>query len=168
MATLIRVQTEADFDAVAAVHVRSIRASYAGLLADDHLATLDPAVFAGRRRATHGQPGWHTLLAERDGVIVGLAALGPDRDDAALGELYSIYVDPDSWGTDAGWRLFAEAIRILTGEGYPEMRLWVLAANERARRFYERAGMTTDGLPATHRFLDAGVELPKLRYRRPL
>jgi GNAT superfamily N-acetyltransferase len=157
-----------DFDAVAAVHVRSIQASYAGLMSDDYLASLDPAIFAGRRRATHGEPGRHTLVAERDGTIVGLASFGPDREDAALGELYSIYVVPEAWGTDAGWRLFTAARRILKSEGYPEIRLWVLAANERARRFYARAGLTTDGVPATHRLVDAGIELPKLRYRGPL
>jgi GNAT superfamily N-acetyltransferase len=162
------MQDVTDFEAVAAVHVRSIQASYAGLMPDDRLTALDPAVFAGRRRATHGLPGRHTLVAERDGRIVGLASFGPDRDDATLGELYSIYVDPDVWGTGTGRRLFAEARRILAGEGYPEIRLWVLAANERARRFYRRAGMTTDGVPVTHRLVDAGIELPKLRYRGPL
>ncbi|WP_436527066.1 N-acetyltransferase family protein [Actinoplanes sp. HUAS TT8] len=166
--SVIRAMTSADFDAVAEVHVRSIRASYAGLMPEAHLATLDPALFAGRRRATHGQPGWHTVLAERSGVLVGHATCGPDREDPGIGELYSIYVDPLAWGTDAGWRLFSATVRTLTGEGYPEMRLWVLAANSRARRFYERAGMNTDGVTATHRILDAGIELPKLRYTRPL
>ncbi|MFI1989275.1 GNAT family N-acetyltransferase [Actinoplanes sp. NPDC020271] len=164
----IRELTPADIDPVAAVHVRSIQASYAGLLPEAHLATLDPAVFADRRRTGLGQPGTHTVVAERDGVLVGHASAGPDREDPAVGELYSIYVDPGSWGTDAGRLLFLAARRILAGDGYPEMRLWVLAGNERARRFYERAGMTTDGVTATHRLHDAGIELPKLRYRSPL
>ncbi|GIE84196.1 GNAT family N-acetyltransferase [Actinoplanes regularis] len=168
MVTSIRAQTEADFDVVAAVHVRSIQASYAGLLPAAHLASLDPVVFAERRRSLHGRPGLHTLIAEQDLRIVGFASFGLDRDDPGPGELYSIYVDPGEWGTDAGWRLFAEARRILKDDCYPEMRLWVLAANERARRFYERAGMTTDGVPAPHRLLDAGIELPKLRYRARL
>ncbi|GAA2671020.1 N-acetyltransferase [Actinoplanes palleronii] len=164
---MIRAQTEADFDAVAGVHVRSTRASYAGLLPAAHLASLDPAVFAGRRRALHGQPGRHTLLTDRDDRITGFASFGPDREDPALGELYAIYVDPPAWGTDTGWRLFTAARRVLRDEGYPAMRLWVLAANDRARRFYQRAGMTTDGVPATHRAA-VGVALPKLRYRCPL
>ncbi|AEV88078.1 yuaI-like N-acetyltransferase [Actinoplanes sp. SE50] len=165
--TSVRPQTDADIEAAAAVHVRSTRASYAGLLPAEHLAALDPAVFAQRRRAMAAKPEVHTLVAERDGRIVGFSSFGPDREDPALAELYAIYADPDSWGTDAGWRLFDESRRVLAEAGYPEVRLWVLAANERARRFYERAGMTTDGVPATHRAA-AGIELPKLRYRGPL
>jgi GNAT superfamily N-acetyltransferase len=165
--TVIRAQAADDVDAVAAVHVRSTRAAYSGIMPADHLAALDPAVFAERRRTVQAQPGRHTVVAERDGRIVGFASCGPDREEPALGELYAIYVDPESWGTDAGRMLFAAVRDFLHSRRYREMRLWVLAANDRARRFYERAGMTTDGVPATHR-AGAGVELPKLRYRRPL
>jgi RimJ/RimL family protein N-acetyltransferase len=42
--------------------------------------------------------------------------------------------------------------------------LWVLPANARARRFYERAGWTCDG---TERTVDAlGLTVPEVRYRR--
>ncbi len=73
-------------------------------------------------------------------------------------------MEPAVWGSDAARLLFEAVSRALP---YPVMRLWVLAGNARARRFYERAGMTTDGVPATHR-AGAGIELPKLRYTRPL
>ena len=42
--------------------------------------------------------------------------------------------------------------------------LWVLEANTRARRFYEKAGFAPDG---TSKPADLfGVMLPKLRYRK--
>ncbi|WIM95385.1 GNAT family N-acetyltransferase [Actinoplanes oblitus] len=167
MGTVIRAQTADDIDAVAAVHVRSTRAGYAGIMPAGHLAALDPAVFAARRRSVLAESDRHTLVAERDGRIVGFVSFGPDREVATLGELYAIYVAPDAWGTEAGRLLFEAARDALRDRHYPEMRLWVLAANERARRFYERAGMTTDGVAVTHRAA-AGIELPKLRYRRPL
>ncbi|GIF02853.1 GNAT family N-acetyltransferase [Actinoplanes siamensis] len=165
--SVIRSMTSSDVDAVAAVHVRGTQAGYAGLLPASHLASLDPLVFAARRRAVQEKPGRHTLVAWQDGRIVGFASFGPDRDDASLGELYAIYVDPPAWGSDAGRLLFRAASSMLAEAGYPALRLWVLAANQRARRFYERAGMTTDGVPVPHR-AGAGVELPKLRYRGPL
>lgn len=162
--SVIRAMTSTDVDFVAAVHVRATQAGYAGIMPADHLASLDPAIFAARRRAVLAQPGRHTLVASRHDRVVGFASFGPDREDSAFGELYAIYVDPPDWGTDSGWRLFQAAC---DGLAFPVMRLWVLAANTRARRFYERAGMTTDGVTANHR-AGAGVELPKLRYTRPL
>lgn len=163
--SVIRALTSADVDAVAAVHVLGTQVGYAGIMPASFLAALDPAVFAARRRSTLADPARHDLVAVRDGRVVGFASFGPDREDPAYGELYAIYVDPAVWGTDAGWMLLRAALAALAG--YPSVRLWVLAANARARRFYERAGMTTDGVAATHR-AGGGIELPKLRYTRPL
>ena len=163
---VIRAMTSADVDAVAEVHVRGTRAGCAGIMPADHLASLDPAVFAARRRAVAADPLRHTLVADRDGLVVGFVSFGPDREDAALAEIYAIYVDPVAWGTDAGHRLLDAAFTVLM-TGHPSVRLWVLAANGRARRFYERAGMSTDGVTVVHR-AGAGIELPKLRYTRPL
>ena|SRR5689334_14410914 len=169
--SVIRALTSADVDAVAAVQVRGTRAANAGIMPEAHLASLDPAVFAARRRTRLAQPGRQTVVAVRAGRIAGFAGFGPDREDPRLGELYAIYVDPDAWGSDAGRRLFEAARHGLAsprpGPAFPAMRLWVLAANGRARRFYERAGMTTDGVTVTHR-AGSGIELPKLRYTRPL
>jgi RimJ/RimL family protein N-acetyltransferase len=52
--------------------------------------------------------------------------------------------------------------------GFPDMRLWVFTDNDRARRFYERAGLRPDG--GTHYYTpgDTGVQLPELRYATPL
>ena len=41
--------------------------------------------------------------------------------------------------------------------------LWVLATNERARRFYEREGWRADGL-TTHEHVDGELR-PTMRYR---
>ncbi|BCY14431.1 GNAT family N-acetyltransferase [Actinoplanes sp. L3-i22] len=182
--SVIRALTSADVDAVAEVHVRGTRAANAGIMPAAHLAALDPAVFAARRRTDLARftlalpgptglagPGRQTVVAVRDDRVIGFAGFGPDREDPRLGELYAIYVDPDAWGSDAGRLLFETARHGLAspprGPAFPAMRLWVLAGNARARRFYERAGMTTDGVTVTHR-AGAGIELPKLRYTRPL
>jgi GNAT superfamily N-acetyltransferase len=164
----IRPLTDADIDAVARIHVRSWQAAYAGIVPADYLASLDPAVLAERRRRRSRTPGTHTLVAELDRRVIGFATFGPDRDDPRTGELYAIYVDPESWGAGAGRRLIEAAQGVLTEAGFPGMRLWVFTANDRARRFYERAGLRPDG--ETHYYTpgDTGVQLPELRYATPL
>jgi ribosomal protein S18 acetylase RimI-like enzyme len=165
----IRPITEKEIDAVARVHVRSWQSGYAGIVPEAFLAELDPVDFAARRRYTDVPPGGGAVCATTDGQIVGHAAFGPyrpekDVTDPSMGELYSIYVDPDHWGTSAGHRLFAEARERLTAAGFPGLRLWVLEDNHRARRFYERQGMRPDGEREVWVPRGYEVELPELRY----
>jgi GNAT superfamily N-acetyltransferase len=169
----IRPIAEDEIDEVARVHVRSWQSGYAGIVPDEFLASLDPEEFAARRRYTTAPPGGGAVCATDGGRIVGHAAFGPyrpERDtlDESVGELYSIYVDPDQWGTGTGHRLFAAARERLVAAGFPGMRLWVLEENHRARRFYERQGMRPDGerdvwVPRGYR-----VELPEVRYAAAL
>jgi GNAT superfamily N-acetyltransferase len=166
----IRPITDADIDAVAQVHVRTWQVGYAGIVPAEHLAALDPARFAERRRNLGPKPDQHTLVADQDGTVIGFAAFGPyrlddDRGfDPRMGELYAIYVDPDHWGDGAGRRLIEAAKAALAEAGYPGMRLWVLAANDRARRFYERAGLAPDGTTDFYTPGTTGVRLPEVRY----
>jgi GNAT superfamily N-acetyltransferase len=167
----VRAMTEADIDAVATVHVRTWQAGYAGIMPDAVLDTLDPAVNASRRRAAPPVAGARTLVAEEDGAIVGFTSFGPyriqGRDgeyDPAIGELYAIYVTPGRWGTGAGRALMTACRDALAADGYPEFRLWVLEANDRARRFYERAGLAPDGAREMYTPRDSATELPEIRY----
>jgi ribosomal protein S18 acetylase RimI-like enzyme len=168
---VVRAMTEADIDAVATVQVRGWQAGYAGIVPDAVLAALDPAVNAAHRRARPVVAGTHTLVAVADGEVIGFTSFGPyrvqgpgDEFDPAIGELYAIYVSPDRWGAGAG-RALIDACRVaLAAEGYPEFRLWVLEANDRARRFYERAGMAPDGAREMYTPPNSTTELPEIRY----
>jgi GNAT superfamily N-acetyltransferase len=164
----IRPITEADIDAVAEVHVRTWQAGYAGIVPAEHLAGMDPARNAEHRRAREPRPGQHTLVADVDGTIVGFVAFGPDRSDPRRGELYAIYVHPDHWGEGAGRRLIEAARTGLADAGFADMRLWVLADNARARRFYERAGLAPDGATDYYTPGTTEVQLPEVRYATAL
>jgi L-amino acid N-acyltransferase YncA len=166
----IRPLHDADIDAVAAVHVRAWQSGYAGIIAADYLAGLDPADFARHRRDRTGPPGSQTLVVVDGDVIIGFASFGPYRVDRGaghnpgIGEVYAIYVDPDRWGAGTGRKLFAAARAGLTAAGYPTLRLWVFEDNLRSRRFYERSGLRPDG--ERHLFSPHGstVQLPEVRY----
>jgi GNAT superfamily N-acetyltransferase len=100
------------------------------------------------------------LVAERDGAIVGVAT--SVREGAAC-ELRSIYVVPEAWGTGVAQRLMGSALDAMKERGATEATLWVVEANGRARRFYEREGWKLDG--AT-RASELGPQ--EVRYRRML
>jgi GNAT superfamily N-acetyltransferase len=147
---VLRPLADADIDAVAAMTVRTWQAGYAGIMPAEVLEGLDAAEFAEARRPRNAPPGARTLVAEDAGTIVGFVSFGPHRRQNGeyvdgIGEIYAIYVAPERWGTGAGRALIIAARNALAGAGRSELRLWVLAENHRARRFYERAGMAPDG-----------------------
>lgn len=119
-----------------------------------------------------GEPGARTvnLVAEDDGgQVVGLLHAGPTRDDdggPATAEVVAIYASPDAWGAGAGRGLMTTALDRLGESGYADVTLWVLDSNDRARRFYERAGFALDGAAKDEDM--RGARITEVRYRRAL
>jgi ribosomal protein S18 acetylase RimI-like enzyme len=84
-----------------------------------------------RRFITETVPQDHEIwVAEEDGRVVGLAAIG----ESTLGHLY---VHPDFQGRGVGTALLAKT-KELRPAGFT---LWTFPANEQACRFYERHGL---------------------------
>ncbi len=174
----IRREGPDDAEAVARVHVHGWQAGYAGIMPDEVLRRLNPAAWAQRRRDLGTADPAHpfaTLLAEVDGVLAGFATFGPYRNnqdrgdlDHRYGEVVAMYVEPAYWGTGTARELLVAARVGLAERGWTEYRLWVLADNARARRFYERAGLSPDGAESTYPVPLSGgrdpVRLRELRY----
>jgi ribosomal protein S18 acetylase RimI-like enzyme len=157
---VIRAGTPEDAEAVARVHVQTWQAAYAHALPQDQLMALsvDQRAEMHRRRPP--------LVAEVDGVVVGFVAVGPTQDDHGDGELYAIYVHPDHWDTDVGRALMKAGEERLRELGHRDAHLWVLADNPRARRFYEAAGWSTEGIE--RRIEIFGFVLDEVRYQKRL
>lgn len=162
----MRPATAADADAIGRIHAETWRAAYSGVLPD---SAFDVAArqAAWRQAFTRTWPPTSAVfVAELGGTIVGFAGVGASREEEGVGELYTIYVDPDHWGTGAGRRLIARAEDSLRASGFAEAMLWVLEGNARAERFYRAAGWEHDG---GHKVDDLqGAEVTELRYRKPL
>jgi GNAT superfamily N-acetyltransferase len=108
-----------------------------------------------------------------DGRVCGFACVGdvrptgPNRPIAAgVGELWAINLEPEAWGRGIGRPLLSGAVDAIRARGCTEAVLWVLEANARARRFYEREGWTADGAVKAERF--GAREVREVRYRRAL
>lgn len=175
----VRPALVSDAEPIARVHVRSWQQAYRGMVPDDYLDALSPTGRAQRLRemlSVEDGP-FRTLVVCPDdngqaGEARGFAHIGPYREqgseeiDDKVGEVLAIYVDPAWQGQGAGRALMDAAVAWQAARGRDEVRLWVLDANWKARRFYERYGFVADG--ATSMFgLDAGegrVELPEVRY----
>jgi GNAT superfamily N-acetyltransferase len=141
----VRPARPEDAAAVARIRVVTWRSAYRGLMPDHALDSLDvdeQTAAWGRyiaERAAKGQELW--VAEDTDGQVVGYAAVGPEREgNSGRGEIYAVYVDPTRQGQGAGRRLMAAGSAWLADRGLLPLILWVLTANEPARRFYERLG----------------------------
>jgi GNAT superfamily N-acetyltransferase len=164
----IREATPADAPAIASIHVRAWQSAYRGQLSDEYLDALNVADRVERQRMILAEPreGWRTLVAEKEGRILGFAVTGPSEDgdaDPKTGEVYAIYLEPSRVGTGIGRVLFEHAVSDLRERGFATATLWVLETNERARRFYEVAGWKPDGTTSGER-VDCEMR-PTIRYR---
>jgi GNAT superfamily N-acetyltransferase len=153
------------------LHVRSWRAAYRGIVPD---AILDGMSIERRReffaqaiaRAAEPDRDIRLWVVADDGMVQGLATTRPCHDEDVTpltGELHSIYVAPEAWSRGLGSALFAGAVDDLRARGFAPLVLWVIEANSRGRRFYERAGWHPDGARQPIDF--DGVLVDEIRYR---
>ena len=170
----IRPAVRADARAIAEINVAGWRAAYRGLLPDGYLAALDVEERTARQLAHFAAPSaFRRLVAEDGDTVTGFVIYGPYRAeqdsagpvDDTVGEILAIYVAPERWGAGTGQALMDAAVADLAGRGVTEIRLWVLAGNERSRRFYERYGFRHDGEVDTFVYDDgSGAGAPEVRY----
>ena len=158
----VRPATPDDVPAIAEIHVAAWRAAYRGHMPDAYLDSLSVeqrrAMWAGV--LARGGPG-QIAVVDR-----GFCFYGPSRDgEHGAAEIYALYVHPDAWRQGAGRALCQHAERHAAALELAKVTLWVLTANEPARRFYERLGYAADGGERTNTRLIA-TPLHEMRYRK--
>ena len=166
---LIRRAAEHDATRIAEIHVETWRDAYRGLIPDDYLDGLDVHRRAVVWRNIIGAPDEAVFVAVRGERIAGFCSFLRSRDSAAppeIGEIAAIYVQPSAWGRGAGRSLMGAALDHAKSHGFVAVTLWVLSSNERAKRFYAKAGFAPDGAEQDDERL--GFPIHELRYRQDL
>jgi GNAT superfamily N-acetyltransferase len=137
---LVRAATQRDASAIAHVHVQSWLTTYAGIVPEDYLASLDEA-----ERVLLWQD-WLTrdiqvYVAELDGDVVGFISGGQIREplQGCDAELFAIYLVHQAQGRGLGTTLLRKLAESLRAKGFKGMTVWVLERNP-AKHFYERLG----------------------------
>lgn len=154
MPPLIRSATLADVNALAELHATCFAEAYTGVLSEQFLAANSVATFRDE---------WASYLSAGDAVstlrgskvfvavdrdpesgvsaLVGFARSAPAVDPDAPREvkLDSLYTRASTWGTGLGSRLLDGVL------GETPAYLWIVTANARAARFYEKHGFAFDG-----------------------
>jgi ribosomal protein S18 acetylase RimI-like enzyme len=191
---VIRAGSVADAAQIAAVQREGWFAAYEGIIPAAIIDRVTAPDDGARVRQSFRTRPWQRMLvavaAEQEPsgmagtaagpVVIGYASFGPETDvlnapwphplstdgeDGRVAELYALYVRPASWSTGTGRALMDRVLARSSGAGYRSISLWVLRDNQRARRFYQRAGFAPDGATNVLSRLGGVIEL---RYRRAL
>jgi GNAT superfamily N-acetyltransferase len=139
-----RLAGPGDAEAVANLHADSWRRHYRGAYADSF---LDGDVAADRRSVWSARlaapANSETVLAERDGRLVGIIHVVFDDDPVWGSFVDNLHVVHDQRRTGIGTQLLRRAARAVgeraTGNA---MYLWVLQRNTAAQQFYRASGAT--------------------------
>ncbi|TLP45627.1 GNAT family N-acetyltransferase [Cohaesibacter sp. CAU 1516] len=153
-AIAIRPATPDDAMAIAELKVITWRDSYAGLMPDSALASLD-----ARAEAPHWRDwledttsGLIALVLEEAGHLIGYGLAGPmrkgDREGSEIdadAEIYAIYIHPERQRAGFGKQLFAGLAERLIDAGYAMAGLWMVGGNDKAENFYQAIGGEEQG-----------------------
>jgi len=190
---VIRAGSAAHAAQIAAVQRETWFTAYKGIIAPEVIDRVTVPDEGARVRQSFRSRPWQRMLVAVDpgtgdpgtgdpgvGGIVGYASFGPETDvlnapwphpltvdgqGGRVAELYALYVRPAWWSTGTGRALMGKVLARSAAAGYRSITLWVLRDNQRARRFYERAGFAPDGATNVLTGLGSVIEV---RYRRTL
>lgn len=130
-------------ESLARVHITSWKEAYAGILPDQlwNEDAYERRVDSWRQMLADQAHRARTRVTEVDGTVVGIAQIGPPREDDVDvdHELYMIYLLEDHQGSGASSEMLEELL------GTKSASLWVLKDNPRAQAFYRKHGFEADG-----------------------
>lgn len=164
----IEFATLDDCRGIAEVHVESWQHAYRGIMPAPYLASLSvPEREATWRRMLEAHPA-NLLLVRSAAQVIGFVSFGDSRDEGApvdRAEIWAFYVKPSQWSCGAGRLLWLSALERIRARGYNSVSLWVVVGNERAMRFYQRAGFVVEP-GSLKQFERGGAQLEEVRYVR--
>lgn len=166
---MIRQALPGDAGVIAQVHISSWQHAYRDLMPAPYLDSLEATLTQREAYWTLSIESDNSgvLVAQPSDRVVGWISFGASRDEDAAGrqagEIMALYVLAEYWHTGIGLALWKAGVQHLVEQGYERLTLWVLSQNERAVRFYRRAGCIEEA--GTERSLQrGGVTLAEVRY----
>lgn len=137
MGTLLRQARADEVEALLRIQREAAVAAFSHVFPPERYPFPDEAVRQSWREAL-ADPKVEVYLADLEGEPVASVSVG-------YGFLRTLYVLPPHWGSGVGSTLHDHALARLRALGCSEAKLWTLAENNAARRFYERRGWFENG-----------------------
>lgn len=143
----VRALTLKDAEAVARVNVTSYleadrRSPYPEQNTYDLKVHLPINVSKWRRELGFAdESGDKRFLGSFNGeALEGYVHFGPHKKDKSAGEIYALYVDPESWGNGTGSKLLKEAAKAMKDQGFKKLKVRALGRDPIPNNFYRKMG----------------------------
>lgn len=170
MPTIRRGRTS-DAPAIGRVYVETWQSTYAGLLPDQLLTRMSDVRQSAWWSRALGDPKERRgifVADDEEAGVVGFGSCGPVREipdgldgtETRVGEVYTLYIEPDFQNQGLGRRLLDAMFRQLQADGCDTAVLWMLDDNP-SRFFYEGLGGAPVGRRADRM---AGTEVEEVAY----
>lgn len=156
-----------DAQSIGLVQVESWRRTYAGIIPDAYLASLDEVERASMWKREIESGRFFIFVVEDQWGIFGFVSGGEIREpiQGYDCELYAIYLMPALQRRGVGQELALTLREALLMESFSSMIVWVLERNLPAISFYKRLG----GIQIGQRMIEiGGAELPELAFGWPV
>lgn len=156
-----KIRQDDDRFAISRIYEESWKYAYKDIIPQSYLDSIG----TGHWAASVDKEGMNTLVLVEGNRFVGTSSYCKSRfpDFNSFGEIVSIYLLPEYMGRGYGQKLLNAAVHGLAEFGYRDIFLWVLEENERARKFYEKAGFALSTI-ALDDYI-AGKKLKEIQYR---
>lgn len=145
-----RLATASDADAIAAIYNEGIAERIATFETEPRTAKEIAALLADRG------DGYPTIVAERNGHVVGWAGAGPYRRRSAYAGIaeHSVYVARTARGTGAGRAALDALCRLYAERGFWKLVSRIFTENTASLVLHERCGFRVVGVYRRHGQLD--------------
>ena len=144
---ICKMTTDAEMDEKGFVHWQAWHETYTGLMPNEYLNTVTVEKCV---KIAHKFPQ-NTLLLKINHKTVGFSCISKSVD---INEIIAIYLLKEYHGMKLGYELLKHTISLFADNN--PIVLWVLKGNERAMRFYQKAGFEFTGNEKACSF---GIEL---------
>lgn len=140
----VRTAVLDDVNAMGSVHTESWKTTYAGVVHQSFLDSIDinARIQGAVNRVNNLGTDCLVLVENENKKVVGFAQVGPCREKnvESDGELYAIYLYQQYQGKGGGRLLFEASVAKAKLRGYSKMMVSVFEQNMSSRKFYEKMG----------------------------
>lgn len=129
---------------VAELHLQSWQQAYAPIFGAEQVAKLSLPQFEQLWQERLSTADKHYLGLWQEKELLGFSGWGPEQPPG-VAEIYHFYLHPRTWGKGVVAPFMQGVLQELQARGYRQVRLWTLAENHRAKKFYANWGFIPTG-----------------------